>query len=479
MKTRPLFMILTLLPTSLLIFLTWTQLTPVQAAGFVVNASIDDSFAHDSSPGDGVCSDLLGACTLRAAIEEANALTGHDTITFLNPMTITINVGEGDLPPITDTVTIDASSVWDTVNSRPGVTLDGNNTFATGLLLRADHNEIYGLYIHNFKFGGIAMLSSNNTIGNTGIGQRNIISGNGESGIAIKSSGAQNNKIWNNVIGLTPAGVKEPNNSGIVLLDGASNNLIGGDTQTLGNVIAGSVEYGAYVGGDGTDNNKFGGNVFGGTPSLGNTKSGINVHSNASNTIIGGPGLASNTIAGNGQAGIYFATISGTTYVENNNIYENSAGGIAIYGANVHVISNTISGNTDAGISINGAAATGNLLTRNRIYDNSWVGIYLSNGGNTQLAAPVVTTASSITGASGIACALCTVELFSDAADEGKVYEGTAVADAAGNWTFNGSLIGPNLTTTATDENNNSSRFSTPVTVTKPKLLFLPIVIKP
>lgn len=47
------------------------------AATFNVNAAVDDS---DASPGDGVCSTGAGSCTLRAAVQEANALAGKDTI---------------------------------------------------------------------------------------------------------------------------------------------------------------------------------------------------------------------------------------------------------------------------------------------------------------------------------------------------------------------------------------------------------------
>ncbi|MBX3279585.1 MAG: putative Ig domain-containing protein [Acidobacteria bacterium] len=49
------------------------------AATFQVNDSGDTA---DASPGNGVCADSNGKCTLRAAIEEANALSGPDTITF-------------------------------------------------------------------------------------------------------------------------------------------------------------------------------------------------------------------------------------------------------------------------------------------------------------------------------------------------------------------------------------------------------------
>src|SRR4051794_30825064 len=44
---------------------------------FTVNTTRDDV---DANPGDGVCRTIKGDCTLRAAIQEANALPGTDTI---------------------------------------------------------------------------------------------------------------------------------------------------------------------------------------------------------------------------------------------------------------------------------------------------------------------------------------------------------------------------------------------------------------
>ena len=49
------------------------------AAVFTVNSNGD---LADNSPGDGVCNNGAGACTLRAAIQEANALPGDDAIGF-------------------------------------------------------------------------------------------------------------------------------------------------------------------------------------------------------------------------------------------------------------------------------------------------------------------------------------------------------------------------------------------------------------
>src|SRR5918999_4603577 len=47
------------------------------ALPIVVNDTAD---LPDNSVGNGVCATSAGRCTLRAAIQEANALLGHDTI---------------------------------------------------------------------------------------------------------------------------------------------------------------------------------------------------------------------------------------------------------------------------------------------------------------------------------------------------------------------------------------------------------------
>jgi len=67
------------------------------AASFVVNSVSD---VHDANPGDGVCETAPGngVCTLRAAVEESNALAGADTITFSasfpSPTTFLLSLGQ-------------------------------------------------------------------------------------------------------------------------------------------------------------------------------------------------------------------------------------------------------------------------------------------------------------------------------------------------------------------------------------------------
>src|SRR4029450_4302766 len=50
---------------------------PAESALFVVDTTVD---AVDQTPGDGVCQTIVGECTLRAAVQEANALAGPDAI---------------------------------------------------------------------------------------------------------------------------------------------------------------------------------------------------------------------------------------------------------------------------------------------------------------------------------------------------------------------------------------------------------------
>ena len=55
---------------------------PVLAATFVVNSTAD---VVDVSPGNGECKTAGGECTLRAAIQEANALRAAEAITITLP----------------------------------------------------------------------------------------------------------------------------------------------------------------------------------------------------------------------------------------------------------------------------------------------------------------------------------------------------------------------------------------------------------
>jgi uncharacterized repeat protein (TIGR01451 family)/CSLREA domain-containing protein len=96
---------------------------PGHAATFTVDSTADTS---DANPGDGVCADADGNCTLRAAVQEANALAGNDSI-VLSAATYTLTGAAGDDLAlsgdldISDTVTITGAGTSSTV-------IDGGGT---------------------------------------------------------------------------------------------------------------------------------------------------------------------------------------------------------------------------------------------------------------------------------------------------------------------------------------------------------------
>ena len=96
------------LPATLLFFFQFMQAGLANAATFTVDTTSD---TVDASPGNGSCADSTGACSLRAAIEEANALAGADNINLpIGTYALTI-----DELQITGDLTINGTDVGSTV----------------------------------------------------------------------------------------------------------------------------------------------------------------------------------------------------------------------------------------------------------------------------------------------------------------------------------------------------------------------------
>ena len=256
----------------------------------VVNSTGNSS---DTNAGDGVCSTggTVGSdpeCTLRAAIQEANAQSGPDTIHFdipvsdanyqASPVRFRIPVSTF-LTPITDPVVIDGTTQDEfTVAGRPVVVLDGAGMSApepNGITLQAGSSTIRGLVVQNFGDDGIeieiaggntivgnyigtdvtgtldrgngwgvAVKTSDNVIGGTGTADRNIIAGNTNYGLS-SYNGATGNVILGNHIGVDVDGDPLGNGShGIELAGATAGNIVGGTEPAAGNVIA-------HNGGDG------------------------------------------------------------------------------------------------------------------------------------------------------------------------------------------------------------------------------------
>ena len=123
---------------------------------------------------------------------------------------------------------------------------------------------------------------------------------------------------------------------------------------------------------------------------------------------------------------------------------------------------NIIGYNQSYGIVMGDSTVNEITITQNSIAANSFGGIKLWRGANSRLEAPVISGISPLT---GTAPANSTVEIFSDSAGQGNIFEGTTTVNAAGVWTWEGSASGPNVTATTTF-GNCSSEFSAPVNLT-------------
>ncbi len=317
--------------------------------------------------------------------------------------------------------------------------------------------------------------------------EANLSSGNVRAGLL--ADGGDYNVFVGNRVGTDASGTQAIPNDWIGVYVNASFTRIGGTEAGDGNLVSGNPS-GIEVGGPGIVGNLVLGNLIGtdsgGTQPLPNAYAGVSL--GPGRAIVGGATAAErNVISGNAWpdgwpggmtiaggyhlvAGNYIgADPSGTVAVGNRGV------GIWFRGAeHSFVQGNLIAHNTDRGIYVESDAF--NTLRRNAIYDHTGQGIVLG-GGNQMLPAPVILTVTE-TGVSGTACPGCTIEVFSDAEDEGRIYEGAAIADAVGHFIFDkGSpLTGPYLTATATDGAGNTSEFSTPVA--RPVKVYLPLVLK-
>src|SRR5262249_41436296 len=119
-------------------------------------------------------------------------------------------------------------------------------------------------------------------IGGSGPGEGNVISGNG---VGIDLEGDTNDMVAGNFIGTEASGNRALGNSTAgVLLDFASNNLIGGTAEGSGNVISGNGVAGILVR-DGAYGNAIAGNWIGtsaaGTSYLPNGQMGVGIYEQA------------------------------------------------------------------------------------------------------------------------------------------------------------------------------------------------------
>ena len=368
---------------------------------FTVNNPVD--------PGNGTC-DVVG-CTLREAIDAANASPGADIINFnIAGSGVKSIAPTTPLPDITDTVTIDGYS-------QPGASV---NTLAVG------NDAVLLLELNGILAGGtgLVLTSDSNII-------RGLVINRFGSGIEI-DDGKVNNVIEGNFIGTDAAGIADLGNSSMgVLISSGSNNLIGGPLPAARNLLSGNGSSGVAVFGCcGDQNNMVQGNYIGtnrdGTAALPNDEDGVNSSGDVRASQIGGTATgAGNLISGNGRNGIHLSSgfggfSFGNNIVQGNLIGTDATGGAALGNADYGVLvvngpdnliggtiaatRNVISGNTLGGVRITGASATGNLVQGNQIGTDAAGGVDLGNtqGGVSLIDAPDNTIGGSVAGAGNV-----------------------------------------------------------------------------
>lgn len=263
-------------------------------------------------------------------------------------------------------------------------------------------------------FAGIGLF---NGAANSVIGPDNVISGNGNQGIAISEAGSDGTVVRGNRIGTNAAGTAAIANTfgGVAIFSGAKNSVIGGAVPGAGNVISGNGNSGVTISGAEIVGTIVAGNFIGtdasGGAALANNGSGVGIFGGATGTTIGGGPGARNIISGNASVGVLIGG-SGTdgNIVVGNTIgldrtaalgIGNAFGGIQVNGGALGNRiggpgvgdSNIISANGGDGISIFTTATARTTISGNSIFDNAFRGIALYDSSNESQAAPSLSSA--------------------------------------------------------------------------------------
>jgi hypothetical protein len=282
---------------------------------------------------------------LRAAIEQANATAGPDTIGFNilgnEVQTIVVNCsGLGPLPTIEDQVTIDG---YTQPEAHPNTKAVGDDTSLKVELTQTNLTDGIGLGIDTASGSVIKGL---------------VMSG---FGIGIGAFGdSAGTRIQGNFIGTDKSGTKDLGNDGSgVVISGdfavgntLEGNTVGGTTAASRNVISGnhpdgidfSLSQGTKVLGNRV------GTTADGKGSLGNDEDGVSVAAGVNNSIGNDTSGRSNTVAFNDDDGVGVFRVSSTDdeISRSNMIFSNVGIGIDLEGSSEDALGKTANDPGDA-----------------------------------------------------------------------------------------------------------------------------------
>lgn len=251
----------------------------------------------------------------------------------------------------------------------------------------------------NGDSGVAVVFAAGNTIGGTADGAANTLSGNVIAGVSLFGPESQDNLVLGNFIGTDPTGTFAIGNgdSGVAIHNGASDNRVGGTETGARNILSGNT-FGVLIGDFAATGNQIRGNYIGtnasGDAAIPNAQTGILLW--GQNTLIGGSGDgAGNVISGNLFAGIDLGPESTGTTIQGNFIGTDANGttvlgnelGIWVNFSPANIIGgpepgagNVISGNSGQNIQLNGIDAAGNTVQGNFIGTDATGTVALENG---------------------------------------------------------------------------------------------------
>lgn len=384
-------------------------------AGLVVD---DTGDLGDWAHGDGLCRvctsasgstcNAFGGCTLRAAIEESNALVGADHIAFAVPSV----APELSLPAITGPVTVDGGSAFVLLGAalvESGISSPGLDFLASGSMLK-------NIEITGFPGVGAMFRAGANTVENVNIHGNGL---NGVDGGLEFRDGAENRVLESRIVqnGFALSGFS--NGSGIILVNVQDTEIQGceilhnaGDGILAGDIYGGrppGIISGLMIGGlsdtpgvmpgnhiaantrginilttGGSGTTVIQGNMIGpnadGTSEMpnavtGNNQStGIRIRQSGSEAILVGQAEvgARNVISGHRDAGV---ETDDHVEVINNYIGTDASGlnalgnedGVATFGDGSRIFLNLISGNQEDGVVLGSSSGDSNEIFDNRI----------------------------------------------------------------------------------------------------------------
>jgi hypothetical protein len=385
-------------------------------AGVLISGAPDNTVGGTTTGAGNTVSGNLVGITIRGGDAKRNLVQGNYIGTNFNG-----SVSENDLGNSRDGVLITENASQNTIGglaAGAGSVISGNGLNGVeisagqgtpGPLFNLVQGNIIGLNaagdakLGNGDDGVLIDGAAKSTIGGTEATARNVISGNGGNGIQIKGSDVTENFVQGNYIGTNRDGKKAEadlgnNMDGVLITDGASNNLIGGLVAAARNVISGNGSNGVEIGSTSEGFNTVQGNIIGldagGGVRLANQGDGVRV-SAKSNFIGGGIAAARNVISGNGKHGVeingepailnfvegnFIGTdVTGTRITDvNGQPLGNAGDGVHVEGASRNSVGgepsmfgtplfgNVISGNAGNGVGITGEM-TGNLIRDNYI----------------------------------------------------------------------------------------------------------------